>query len=954
MRHSGLDIIGDVPWGTHFCQFYQTPRDLTEILVDYFRQGLLANEYCMWITSEPLSSEDAKVALRRALPDLDERIERGQMEFLEYDRWYKVDGIFDSDRVLLGWEQRERWAIERGFDGLRLSGNTFWLEKDDWKGFADYEEAVDRVIGSHRMLALCTYSLEKCGAFEIMDVVRNHQFALFKQDGKWELMQSLRYRETERALRSSEAEARQHKEMLAVTLASIGDGVIATDGRGRVTFLNAEAERLTGWKSEQAQDQPLQTIFRVVSEQSRQPLENPMASILEMAKAPSSGYHKLLVARDGREIPIDDTRAPIQRSDGATQGVVVVFRDYSRQRKAQEALKESENRVRRKLESVLSPEGGIGQLELADIIDAPAIQSLMESFYELTRIPMAIIDLKGKVLVGVGWQDICTKFHRAHPETCKHCIESDTELSAGVAPGAFKLYRCKNHMWDIASPILVGGQHVGNLFAGQFFFDYEKLDYDQFRSQARQYGFDERQYLAALDAVPRLSRQTVDTAMAFFQKLADMLSRLSHSNIKLARSVAERDSLTASLQAAKISAEHAKAAAEAANKAKDQFIAILSHELRTPLTPAMAAVSILQGDARLPADVREDLNMVSRNIALEVQLIADLLDISRVISGKLHLQKGTVDIATAIREAAAIVSGDLDAKGQSLTIETPGSPYLTTGDAARLQQVFWNLIRNAVKFSPEGSAINIHAKISGDQSGDGATTHGRSIVVEIADRGIGIPAETLPRIFSAFEQDPDARRFGGLGLGLSICKAVVEMHGGVISAHSEGPGRGTTITVSLPITQSANVAAPINAGMPGDGRRAVGAKQQLRILLVEDHADTAKIVRRLLVAQGHDVILAGTVKDGLAAIETLPIDVMISDLGLPDGSGLELMRQVLARGKRTPAIALSGYGTPSDIAQSKAAGFAEHLVKPLHGVEMINAAILRLGISESPVHCPAR
>jgi PAS domain S-box-containing protein len=214
-------------------------------------------------------------------------------------------------------------------------------------------------------------------------------------------------------------------------------------------------------------------------------------------------------------------------------------------------LRESEHRVRMKLESVLSPEGDIGNLELADIINIPAVQSLMDSFHRLAPIPMAIIDLNGKVLVGEGWQDVCTKFHRVNPESCKHCIESDVELSAGVAPGEFKLYKCKNNLWDVATPILVGGRHVGNLFMGQFFLESEPLDYELFKAQAKRYGFDEKQYLSALEAVPRLSKKAVDEAMAYFRKLSEMLSQLSYGNIKLARSMAQGEALTDSLRQAK-------------------------------------------------------------------------------------------------------------------------------------------------------------------------------------------------------------------------------------------------------------------------------------------------------------------------------------------------------------------------------------------------------------------
>ncbi|WP_272936632.1 PocR ligand-binding domain-containing protein [Syntrophus gentianae] len=199
--------------------------------------------------------------------------------------------------------------------------------------------------------------------------------------------------------------------------------------------------------------------------------------------------------------------------------------------------------------SILSPEDNSGKIELAEILDVPTVQVVMDNFYELAHIPMSIIDLKGKVLAGVGWQDICVKFHRIHPETCKNCIESDTKLTAGISAGESKLYKCKNKMWDAATPIMMCNEHVGNVFCGQFFFDDEPIDYEMFRSQARKYGFPEEGYIAALESVPRLSRKKLDMGMAFCEKVAQMFSQLSYSRITLARSLAKRDILLNSLQA---------------------------------------------------------------------------------------------------------------------------------------------------------------------------------------------------------------------------------------------------------------------------------------------------------------------------------------------------------------------------------------------------------------------
>ena len=215
---------------------------------------------------------------------------------------------------------------------------------------------------------------------------------------------------------------------------------------------------------------------------------------------------------------------------------------------AEAALRESEERVRRKLAAVLAPEGDLGLLELADLVDTAALQRVMDDFNLLTQIPVAILDRTGRVLVGAGWQDICTRFHRVHAGSCRHCLESDLELSAGLAQGEHRLYKCKNSLWDMATPIFVAGQHVGNIFTGQFFFEGEAPDRELFRAQARTYGFDEDAYMAALDRVPSLKRETVDRGMAFFLKLADMIAQLGYSNVKLARLLAERDRLTDSLR----------------------------------------------------------------------------------------------------------------------------------------------------------------------------------------------------------------------------------------------------------------------------------------------------------------------------------------------------------------------------------------------------------------------
>lgn len=216
-RKTGVEIIGDVPWGTHFCQFYRTQQDLLDILVPYFRAGLENNEYCMWVTSEPLHGESAAAALRQAMPDFDHYAAKGSIEIIPHSAWYMKDGYFDQGRVLNGWVDRLNKALDKGYDGLRLTGNTFWLESSQWKDFYDYEHAVNSVIGNYRMIAACTYSLDKCGASEVIDVVQNHQFALIKREGEWTLIEdSQRKHAAEEIGRLNEALVRRAEQIESI------------------------------------------------------------------------------------------------------------------------------------------------------------------------------------------------------------------------------------------------------------------------------------------------------------------------------------------------------------------------------------------------------------------------------------------------------------------------------------------------------------------------------------------------------------------------------------------------------------------------------------------------------------------------------------------------------------------------------------------------------------------
>ena len=344
--------------------------------------------------------------------------------------------------------------------------------------------------------------------------------------------------------RKRSEDALQHTaSMLRGVLAASPVGIVLSQDR-RIRWANAAWEKMFGFDNEcEYMDQPTSIMHS-----SHENYEHVRKILYDNLTPGEVSETEATLARKGGTLFDAQISVNLLDPSDPSKGTISAISDISQSKRTEEALRESEARVRMKLDAILSPEGDIGTLDLADVMDASAIQALMDDFFSLTNIGVGILDLEGKILVATGWQDICTEFHRVHPETSRYCLESDTLLSGGLEQGSFKLYRCKNNMWDIATPIIVGGKHLGNLFLGQFLFEDESPDYETFRSQASQYGFDEQQYLAALERVPRWSRETVDTVMNFYARLANMLSTLSYSSIELARSLAEKERLVNSLR----------------------------------------------------------------------------------------------------------------------------------------------------------------------------------------------------------------------------------------------------------------------------------------------------------------------------------------------------------------------------------------------------------------------
>jgi PAS domain S-box-containing protein len=521
-------------------------------------------------------------------------------------------------------------------------------------------------------------------------------------------------KEQRAALAETEAarkEIQLQKDLLNVTLSSIGDCVIVSDEQGRITFMNGVAEELTGWSLLEARLRPTTDVFKIINENSRKPVENLVEKVMKSGVIVGLANHTLLIRRDGSEVPIDDSGAPIKEADGTIRGAVLVFRDFSEHREAQRLLQE------------------------------------------------------------------------------------------------------------------------------------------------------------------------------------------------------------------------AKETAENANKAKDQFLAMLSHELRTPLTPVLATLNLWEASDVLPLAMQADVQMLRRSVELEARIIDDLLDLTRIAKGMLSFSPEDTDVRELLEFLVGICHSEFHGKRLTLSMQTNAPNHHIHTDAGRLQQVLWNIIKNAAKFTEPGGAITIS---TWNENGN--------ISVAVKDTGIGMTAETIGRLFEPFEQGDQrlSRRYGGLGLGMAISHALVDLLGGQIKAESAGLGKGSLFTVIFPVSLDSE---QHKNGKDGAKIEEV-EKGRVKILLVEDHGDTSRALVRLLTSRGYEVQTAGTVASAIEAVERASFDLLLCDIGLPDGTGFELMERV-RRSCRTPALALSGFGMEDDIAKSKEAGFEAHLTKPVN-FQKLEATIWKL------------
>lgn len=382
-----------------------------------------------------------------------------------------------------------------------------------------------------------------------------------------------------------------------------------------------------------------------------------------------------------------------------------------------------------------------------------------------------------------------------------------------------------------------------------------------------------------------------------------------------------------------VRAQAARQQAEEANRLKDDFLAIVSHELRTPLNSILGWSQLLLKRRNFdPVTIQRALETIKRNAQAQAQLIDDILDISRLMRGKVELSMHPIDLACFINSTIESIRPQADAKSLCLRVQVETTVPEIEADPVRLRQILWNLLTNAIKFTPEGGQIWVQVAPAGDNK----------IALKISDTGIGIEPEFLPHIFDYFQQadNSSTRSHGGLGLGLAIVRQLVELHQGKIHVHSDGCNQGTTFTLYLPVGHlQSDAIAPLTESMAADmGAEELLSLQQIRVLVVEDHADNREFVQNVLEEAGAEVIVTCCTQEAIATLDRVQPHVIVSDIAMPEADGYQLIRQVRAsHHKRIPAIALSAYARPEDQHAALDAGFQLHLAKPINALELIRA-----------------
>ena len=750
----------------------------------------------------------------------------------------------------------------------------------------------------------------------------------------------------------------EQKERLRTTLASIGDGVISTDSSGNVTYLNAVAESLTGWTNSDAAGVPLTQVFHIVNESTRQAVENPAMSALKEGVVIGLANHTVLIAKDGMERPIDDSAAPIRCVEGELVGCVLVFRDITERRRSDEALRESEARksavVSTALDGIITidHEGRIIEFnpaaeamfgyrcaevmgrEMAELIIPPvhwekhragiaryletgegpilgqrltltAVRSDGTEF--LVELAVNRINKYGPPLFTGYIRDITDR--KQAEERLREAEEKFRTLADNIPQLAW-----------IADAGTDGQVHWFN----KNWFDYTGTTLEEMRGSGWQTVHHPDHAERVIEKFAHHVQEGLDWEDTFPLRRKDGQFRWFLSRMNVIRNEAgavmrifgTNTDITEQMQSAeelrKLTAEMSEA-----DHRKDEFLATLAHELRNPLAPIRNGLQVMRLAREDAETVEQTRIMMERQLDQMVRLVDDLMDMSRISRGKLELKMERVQLAAVVKSAVETSRPLIDQMGHELTVMLPKQPVVIDADPTRLAQVFLNLLNNAAKYSDRGGRILLTCEWQGSD-----------VVVSVRDTGIGIAADQLPRIFEMFSQVDRSleKSQGGLGIGLTLVRRLVEMHGGRVEALSEGMGKGSEFVVRLPVVVEASVPQP-----PDSEEMQNVPNSSLRVLIVDDNRDSANSLAMMLKIMGNDTRTAYDGQEAVTAAGEFRPAVILLDIGLPKMNGYEACVRIRQQpgGKEIVIIAQTGWGQEEDRRRTHEAGFDYHMVKPV-------------------------
>ncbi len=760
----------------------------------------------------------------------------------------------------------------------------------------------------------------------------------------------------------------EQREWLRVTLASIGDAIITTDSSGQVTFLNPVAESLTGWTLADASGRPLTDVFNIVNEETRQPVESPTVRALREGVIVGLANHTLLIARDGTERPIDDSAATIRNANGEVAGVVLVFRDITQRRQQEKLTKDALEYAENILATMREP--------FLVLDKSLRIVSANHSFY--TTFQVTPDETQGRFIydLGNGQRNIprlrslleevlpqnhsFDDFHVSHDFPAigpKHMLLNARRIRKPGNHSELILLAIEDitdrrqiqerlnvsevrfrRLFEAAKDgILILDTEQGKITAANPFMA-ELLGYSQQEFVGKelwQIGL-----LKDVDASRVMVRELQERGYVRYEHLPLATTAGRHVEVEVIANVYQEDhapviqcnvrDISARRQLENKVLEQGKSLADL-HRRKDEFLAMLSHELRNPLASIRVGLHLLGLQRDGTETQKEAQGIIERQVTKLARLVDDLLEISRITTGRIHLREERVDFRGIIHHAVDANQLSANQKGHSIAKSLPAEPIWIYADPLRLEQVVVNLLNNSSKYTDRGGKIWIKLI----QEGNEAT-------LSVRDNGIGIAPDVLPRIFDFFTQADTSldRSQGGLGIGLALVHAIVTMHRGRVEAHST-LGQGSEFTVRLPVLRSAHPATDRPAEIASPPARA------LKVLVVDDNLDFANGLASLLRSLGHDARLANDGASAMqAALEFLP-EVVLLDIGLPVIDGYDVAKWL----RQAPAlqdavlVAVTGYGQASDQQRSREAGFDHHLVKP---VDFSRVESILFAVAEKP------